>query len=95
MEQVSYDTRRSHFLVSRGFTVLRFWNDEVLNHWEGVAEIIMQYLTVDKDPPHPGPLPQEREKAEPGEQNIRPDHTEWHRITVPSPWGEGKGEGTR
>ncbi|MNG53407.1 hypothetical protein D3C81_963910 [compost metagenome] len=95
MEQVSYDTRRSHFLVSRGFTVLRFWNDEVLNHWEGVAEIIMQYLTVDKDPPHPGPLPQEREKAEPGEQNIRPDNTEWHRITVPSPWGEGKGEGTR
>ncbi|CAI1543936.1 Protein of uncharacterised function (DUF559) [Serratia quinivorans] len=33
MEQVSYGTRRSHFLVSRGFTVLRFWNDEVLNHW--------------------------------------------------------------
>ncbi|MDW5510132.1 endonuclease domain-containing protein [Serratia proteamaculans] len=84
MGQASYDTRRSHFLVSRGFSVLRFWNDEVLNHWDGVAEIIMQYLTVDEGSPHPDPLPQEREKADQGEQN-----TGWRRIMVPSPKGEG------
>lgn len=82
MDQASYDARRSHFLVSRGFTVLRFWNDEVLNHWEGVAEIIIQYLKMDEGPPHPDPLPKEREKTE--------QKTEWRRVTVPSPKGERK-----
>jgi very-short-patch-repair endonuclease len=36
------DARRTHFLQARGWIVLRFWNREVAENPEGVAEAIIQ-----------------------------------------------------
>jgi very-short-patch-repair endonuclease len=53
------DEERTEWLNSQGFTVLRFWNNEILTNIEGVMEVIrMQCMK----PPLPGPLPRgERE----------------------------------
>ena len=41
-EQITYDNERTKTLESRGFRVIRFWNDDVLLNQEGVlAEILM------------------------------------------------------
>ncbi|MNE97944.1 hypothetical protein D3C76_1781160 [compost metagenome] len=42
--QVVYDQQRTHFLEQQGFTVIRFWNDEVLLNWEGVRQVILWHL---------------------------------------------------
>ena len=47
------DTRRTAYLNTRGYSVLRFRNDEVLANMEGVLERIAQ----GSDVPHPGPPP--------------------------------------
>jgi very-short-patch-repair endonuclease len=39
-EQVTYDQRRDAWLRSRGYTVLRFWNNDVMQQLEGVLEQI-------------------------------------------------------
>jgi very-short-patch-repair endonuclease len=52
-EQQEYDHHRSEWLKSRGFRVIRFWNNEVWNNIEGVMEVISRMLT-----PHPNLPPQ-------------------------------------
>jgi very-short-patch-repair endonuclease len=51
------DARRDHWLKSEGFTVLRFWNNEILTNVDGIAEAIMAAsLSVDaqsRATPHP------------------------------------------
>ncbi|TQI79793.1 very-short-patch-repair endonuclease [Serratia fonticola] len=42
--QVAYDQQRTSFLERQGFTVIRFWNDEVLRNWEGVRQVILWSL---------------------------------------------------
>ncbi len=39
-----YDKRRTKFLESLGFRVLRFWNSDVLTDLEGVLAVIWQHL---------------------------------------------------
>ena len=39
-----YDERRSEWLRSQGFRVLRFWNHEVFEDWDAVEEVIWQAL---------------------------------------------------
>ncbi len=39
-EQQAYDERRTRWLESRGFTVLRFWNSEVLASLDSVLDAI-------------------------------------------------------
>ena len=41
---VAYDTRRTSWLESQGWTVLRFWNNEIDCNEEAVLEIILQEL---------------------------------------------------
>ncbi|WP_148998980.1 DUF559 domain-containing protein, partial [Shigella sonnei] len=41
---VAYDTRRTSWLESQGWTVLRFWNNEIDCNEEAVPEIILQEL---------------------------------------------------
>ena len=60
-DAVDYDTRRSNWLASAGFRVVRFWNNEVLSNSEGVLRSI---LAAVREAPHPptrqvagGPLP--------------------------------------
>ncbi|MCX7095997.1 MAG: endonuclease domain-containing protein [Methylobacter sp.] len=43
-EQVTYDEKRSVSLGQRGFKVIRFWNNDVINNIEGVLEKI--YLVI-------------------------------------------------
>ena len=55
------DAVRQKWLEDRGFRILRFWNNEVLENMEGVLETIARTLEQ-RPPPHPDPLPQgERE----------------------------------
>jgi very-short-patch-repair endonuclease len=53
--QVDEDNARSAYLESRGFTVMRFWNHEVLGQTEAVLEKIAKMIASDS--PHPVPLP--------------------------------------
>nr|VFJ96659.1 MAG: Very-short-patch-repair endonuclease [Candidatus Kentron sp. LFY] len=60
-EQQTYDQNRSRVLGSRGYRVLRFWNNEMLRDMDAVLERIRMVLL---DAPHPGPLPEgEGDKA--------------------------------
>ena len=45
--QVDADKARSAFLESMGFTVVRFWNHEVLTRTEAVLEKIFQLVSAD------------------------------------------------
>ena len=49
----SLDTRRTAWLVSRGYKVIRYWNNEVLKNADGVIDAIVRNLH-----PHPNPSPQ-------------------------------------
>ena len=43
------DTRRTAFLESQGYQVLRFWNNDILNNLDGVAQSIATAVST----PHP------------------------------------------
>jgi very-short-patch-repair endonuclease len=43
------DARRTAFLESKGYRVLRFWNNDILNNVDGVAQVIAKALST----PHP------------------------------------------
>lgn len=44
MEQMEYDRIRTEFLEKQNFTVIRFWNDEVLRNMEMVLDVIFDVL---------------------------------------------------
>ena len=56
-----YDADRTRFLQSKGWRVLRFWNDALLLQTDAAREQILRALQ--KDGPHPGPLPRAGEGA--------------------------------
>lgn len=43
---VKYDKQRTKYLETRGFKIIRFWNNEVLTNLEGVLECITLTLTL-------------------------------------------------
>jgi very-short-patch-repair endonuclease len=53
IEQVERDERRTAFLASQGYRVIRFWNNDVLARTEAVLEAILWAL---RDP-HPAASP--------------------------------------
>jgi very-short-patch-repair endonuclease len=55
------DADRTVFLESLGWKVLRFWNSEVLENGEGVAQAILIEASARLGPTHPQPLPVSRE----------------------------------
>jgi very-short-patch-repair endonuclease len=61
-EQVARDARHTKFLGSRGYRVLRFWNNEVLANIDGVLEVIHSAIraTPTPTPPHKGEGKEER-----------------------------------
>ena len=80
-EQINHDERRTAFLASQGYRVLRFWNNDVLNNMEGILETIRLAL-LESPSPYPSPA------------SGRGDDTHTSCINSPPPLrGEGRGEG--
>ncbi len=55
--QTTADQRRSTFLLSRGYTVLRFWDNEVFEDIDAVLQQITQALDTPNRNPEPSPVP--------------------------------------
>jgi very-short-patch-repair endonuclease len=43
-EQEEHDTERTEFLKSKGYKVLRFWNDDVMNNIDSVLNVVWDAL---------------------------------------------------
>ena len=56
------DRRRTRWLEGLGWTVLRYWDDNVLMQTAEVLEDILRWL---ERSPHPGPLPARGDRALP------------------------------
>lgn len=52
-ERIAQDEKRTRYLESKGYRVLRFWNNEILQNPEGVGEMILATINT----PHPAPPP--------------------------------------
>ena len=57
LDAARHDDMRTRFLESLGWQVLRFWNSEVRENPDGVAETIMAAATLRPGRTHPQPLP--------------------------------------
>ncbi|HWE07561.1 MAG TPA: DUF559 domain-containing protein, partial [Rhizomicrobium sp.] len=44
-EEIRHDRRRDAYLRGRGFSVLRFWNQEIYENLDGVLEKIWNVVT--------------------------------------------------
>lgn len=58
-EQIVRDAGRTAYLESKGFLLIRFWNDAVLKQTDAVLEDILRQLHA----PHPSPLPASGERG--------------------------------
>jgi very-short-patch-repair endonuclease len=56
-ENVEYDHVRDSWLRSEGYTVLRFWNNELINEMEGVLERIRLVFDSGSQTLSPSPSP--------------------------------------
>jgi elongation factor P--(R)-beta-lysine ligase len=56
-DQSEYDEKRTIAIEALGFRVVRFWNNDVLEHTDDVLDEIVRCLSI---PPHPSPLPRLR-----------------------------------
>ena len=52
-EQFVADAERTAYLESKGYRIVRFWNNDVLKQTEAVMQVILRNLVS----PHPSPLP--------------------------------------
>jgi very-short-patch-repair endonuclease len=57
-DAMAYDARRTAYLETLGFRVIRFWNHQVFENLEGVCEEIL--AECGGETPHPALSPQER-----------------------------------
>jgi very-short-patch-repair endonuclease len=48
LQQEQYDSARTEYLELQGYTVLRFWNNQVMSDIEGVIRAIMQALETER-----------------------------------------------
>jgi very-short-patch-repair endonuclease len=44
LEQEEYDAERTAFLESKGYKVIRFWNNDVTNNMDSVLNVIWDAL---------------------------------------------------
>jgi very-short-patch-repair endonuclease len=51
--QVEQDEERSVFLKEKGYQLIRFWNNEVLQEGEAVLNVILSHLNNPSPPPSP------------------------------------------
>ncbi len=57
LEQQNYDNRRTKFLESEGWRVMRIWNNDALANPEGVARLILEEAAECLGDTRPQPLP--------------------------------------
>jgi very-short-patch-repair endonuclease len=59
IEDVAYDDVRTAFLATKGYRVIRVWNNDVMQRMDGVLAAILDRLTRVPSPSHAshGPLP--------------------------------------
>ncbi len=43
-ESIEYDKKRTIFLNSKGYQVIRFWNNEINENIDGVYEKLLEYI---------------------------------------------------
>ncbi len=74
IKNIQYDNKRTEYLMTEGYKVIRFWNNEIDKNLVGVYEKLKEVFNVTDTvtPPHPSP-------AREGVRNSK----------VPSPDGEG------
>ncbi len=88
--QAEYDLARTRFLESRGFRVLRFWNNDVMARMDAVLGKIVLALQA---APHPAlratPL-RAPARASPGRSYVREPSARSCTYSPPLPRGEGK-----
>jgi very-short-patch-repair endonuclease len=65
----SADAKRTALLQSKGYRVLRFWNNEVIENLEGVLTVLLT-ATEQASPPTPDPSPPRASRA--GGRGARP-----------------------
>lgn len=53
-DQIHYDENRTLFMQTQGWQVLRFWNNDVLQNFDGVLATIADALTI-TPPSQPSP----------------------------------------
>ena len=56
-KEILKDAERTKFLNTKGYKVLRFWNFEIDNNIDGVYDAILENICINKNTPHPNPLP--------------------------------------
>ena len=56
-DSTAYDAWRTAALQDAGFTVLRFWNNDVFENTDGVLEVISRTLQARATPSPPKPSP--------------------------------------
>ncbi len=54
VDDAAYDERRTKYLNARGYSVLRFWNNEVLQHLDGVHDLVTAIAAGETLGPSPG-----------------------------------------
>ncbi|MGO9605649.1 MAG: endonuclease domain-containing protein [Candidatus Binataceae bacterium] len=54
-EKATYDRRRTAYLQSQGFTVMRFWNHDVLQRPDWVVERIQEAIGAEQAVAEPSP----------------------------------------
>jgi very-short-patch-repair endonuclease len=79
-DRIEGDTVRTAWLEAQGYSVIRFWNNDVLGNTNGVLEAIATALGY----PLPDPLPRERETL----MNPLPDSLPRERETLMNPLPE-------
>ena len=45
-ENIGYDNERTEYLISEGYQVIRFWNNEIDNNLEGVYEKLKEIFDI-------------------------------------------------
>ena len=60
-DNVSYDARRTQFLEIAGFSMVRFWNNDVFDNIAGVVDVILDSLIPREATPSPPNPPLEGE----------------------------------
>jgi very-short-patch-repair endonuclease len=78
--QMAADRKRTAYLTSRGYRVLRFWNNEVLKEIEGVMTLIYEAVHQ-QGPPTPDPSPPLASLAGGGEPRERRGGKEGERLS--------------